>query len=68
MRLRNTGLAHLTERELKDSISYAALRALGHSACLLCKDLELLARGQNNDAEEWVDWHTSQAYVFWRAT
>jgi hypothetical protein len=65
MRLRNIGLAHLTERELQSSISYAALRALGHSACLLCRDLELLARGQNNDAEQWVNRHTSQAYVFW---
>ena len=65
MRLRNIGLAHLTETELKDSISFGALRALGHSACLLCKDLELLTRGHNSDAAQWVDWHTSQAYVFW---
>ena len=65
MRLRNIGLAHLTETELKHSLSYDELRQLTQTACLLCSDLDLLARGHNNGARDWLELRTSQAYAFW---
>ena len=65
MSLRNINIAHLTEEEVKDSITYAELERFVALACRLVADLSLIATGLNSSAVDWIDDYSRLAYDFW---
>ena len=66
MHLRNVGLAHLTEQDVRRGITFDELERLVTLACHLCKDLDMISAGLNTEPDTWLGHWADAAYEFWR--
>jgi len=65
MGLRNIEIAHVTEDQVKNRITYAELEHFMMLACKMVGDLSLITEGLSDAADEWLDGYAELAYDFW---